>query len=149
MSDHCPLGYLYCDMYLIFAGIVAVLFCGICQAHYTFNNLSEEAKQRTKQVNLHLSHVVRKPAFCICENKGADQLCGNQFITAFDFSTHIVQFPFHLNSKFQTSNHLLWLYSLVCVDLVGNTKDRFSGDMLGFSIEVCCKLTFQSLRILL
>ena len=24
-----------------------------------------------------LSHVMRKPAFCICENKGADQLCNN------------------------------------------------------------------------
>ena len=25
----------------------------------------------------HLSPVVRKPAFCICENKDADQLCSN------------------------------------------------------------------------
>ena len=25
-----------------------------------------------------MSRVVRKPAFCICENKGADQLCGKR-----------------------------------------------------------------------
>ena len=24
-----------------------------------------------------MSHVMRKPAFCTCENKAADQMCGN------------------------------------------------------------------------
>ena len=28
-------------------------------------------------LNVHLSRVMRKPTFCICENEGADQLRGN------------------------------------------------------------------------
>ena len=52
---------------------------------------------------LKMSPLMRKPAFCICENKGANQLHGN------------LQFLLFLNPKFQASINLLWLYSPVCV----------------------------------
>ena len=62
----------------------------------------------------HLSRIVRKPDFCLGENKGADQLRGN-LISAFVFATRIVQFLFYLNPKFQASSSFLSLYRPVCV----------------------------------
>ena len=38
-----------------------------------------------------------------------------KLISVFVFATQIVQFLYFLNTKFQTSNHLLWLYSPVFV----------------------------------
>ena len=38
-----------------------------------------------------------------------------KLISAFVFATLIVQSLYFLNTKFQASSHLLWLYSLVCV----------------------------------
>ena len=54
---------------------------------------------------------MRKPTFCICENKDADQLRGSASV----FATWIVQYLYFLNTKFQASSHLHWLHSLVCV----------------------------------
>ena len=37
--------------------------------------------ERSESFDIHftyLSRHMRKPAICICENKGADQLCGNR-----------------------------------------------------------------------
>ena len=55
---------------------------------------------------------MRKPAFCIYENKDADQLRGNpeadqRLCFRYTNGTN--------NPKFQASSHLLWLYSPVCV----------------------------------
>ena len=68
---------------------------------------------------------MKKPDFCICENKDADQL-RSKLISAFVFATRIVQFLFYLNMKVQASSHLLSLCSLVCVGPGRNPEDRFS-----------------------
>ena len=57
--------------------------------------------------------------FCICKNKGTDQLRSNceadKLINTFVFATRRVQFLFFLNPKFQASSPLVWLHRPVCV----------------------------------
>ena len=59
---------------------------------------------------------MRKPGFGICENKGADQLCGNRTTDqrlCFHYTDSVI--PLLPISEFQASSHLLWQYSPVCV----------------------------------
>ena len=59
---------------------------------------------------------MRKPAFCIGENKDADQLRGNREADQrLVFAIRIVQSLYYLHPKFQASSHLLCLPSPVCV----------------------------------
>ena len=64
-----------------------------------------------------MSRVMRKPAFCICENKDADQLRGNceaDQRLCFRYTDSTIP-RYFLNPKFQVSSDLLWLLSPVCV----------------------------------
>ena len=57
----------------------------------------------------HFSCVMRKPTFCICENKDTDQLHGNceaDQRLCFHYIDY-VQTLYFLNLKFQASSHLL------------------------------------------
>ena len=56
---------------------------------------------------------MRKPTFCICENKGADQLRGNHATDqrlCFCYIDSLIP----LLPNLQASNNLLWLYSPFC-----------------------------------
>ena len=65
---------------------------------------------------------MRKHAFCICENKGTDQLCGNR--------TADLRLCFcYINSTIPLLSKFLAIFSCTArfvLDLVGNTEDRFS-----------------------
>ena len=58
---------------------------------------------------------MRKPAFCICENKGEDQLRSNCAADQRLCFRYTAQTLYFLNLKFQASCHLLWLHSPVCI----------------------------------
>ena len=50
-------------------GVTAIALCTSCS----------RAKNLNKRISqIHMSRIVRKPDFCLCENKGADQLRGNR-----------------------------------------------------------------------
>ena len=79
---------------------------------------------------------MRKPTFCICENKGADQLHSNcKADHAFVFAIRIVPFPYFLNPKFPASSHLLGLYSLVCVGPVQKPHCWFSHETAQLPVQ--------------
>ena len=70
---------------------------------------------------------MRKPAFCICENKDADQLRSNREADQRLCFRHTDStIPLLPKSEIQASNHLVWLYSLVCVEPGRKPEDRFS-----------------------
>ena len=72
---------------------------------------------------------MRKPTFCICGNKDADQLRGNR-----EAEQHLCfryigsMFPLLSKSECQASSHLLYLFSLVCVGPGRKPERWFSHD---------------------
>ena len=95
--------------------------CCCCCYMYIFSSILGEKKRNKKgphpsESQVTMSLVLRKPAFCICENKDADQLRVNREADqrlCFRYSDSTI--PLLLKSEISSPSHLLWLYSLVCV----------------------------------
>ena len=83
--------------------------------------------------NYELSRDVRKPDFCICENKDADQLrVTAKLISAFVFATRIVQSLRNFKPLAIFCSCEAWFVS----DLVWNPEDRFSHNKAQFIFEL-------------
>ena len=98
------------------------------------------AKIRLK-INLEMSLVMRKPAFCICENKVADQLrsnCAADQRLCFRY-TNSLQSLYFLNLKFQAFSHFLWLYSMVCVGPGRKPRRPVFSQRGSYHLLYCCK----------
>ena len=90
------------------------------------------------EMSSEMSRVMRKPAFCICKNKDADQLRGDpEADQRLCFRSRIVQSPYFLNAKLQASSHLQWLNNPVCVGPGRKPENRLSRDAAHLSL---CKL---------
>ena len=84
-----------------------------------------------------MSHITRKPNFGLCENKAQiSSAVTAQLISAFVFATRLVQCLFFLNTKFQVSSHLLWLYRPVCVRPGQEPRRPFSGIAAQMMVKV-------------
>ena len=74
----------------------------------------------------HMSRLVRKPAFCICENKDADQLSDDREADQHLYFCYIDSTSLYfLNPKFQASRRFCDCTARFVSDLVGNPEDRF------------------------
>ena len=78
---------------------------------------------------------MRKPFFCICENKYADQLRGNREADqclCFRYTDSTIL----LLPKTEITCHLLWLYSLVCVGPGRKYRKPVFSQRSSFSFQV-------------
>ena len=77
-----------------------------------------------------MRHVIRKPAFCVCENKGADQLpsnCAADQCLCFHYRDSTISI-LPKTKIFKPLAIFCGCTARFVSDLVGNPKDRFSRD---------------------
>ena len=89
--------------------LIFIIFVTIENIHLTKNNFFCYKYKSPQNSNWYkMSRIMKKPAFCLCENKDADQLhCNPAADQHLCFRSIDVQSLFFLNLKFQASYHLL------------------------------------------
>ena len=80
-----------------------------------------------------MSPVMRKPAFCICKNKNADQLGSNREADQ-RLRFRICKKYILPKSEFQVSSLFLWLYSPVCVGLGRGLRSVGGGAYISYFV---------------
>ena len=96
-----------------------------------------------------LSHIMRKPDFCICKNKAADHELHSyaKLIRAIVFATKIVQSLYFLNPHFKplaiSCKFTAWLVS----DQVGNQNIGFLMTWLSWLVCVLLSHSLMHIRI--
>ena len=93
---------LMCLLMLLSHGIFYIFFLTY---YFSFGEIIKAGHFKKPHYCRHLSHLMRKPTICICENKGADVTA--KLISAFLFAIQIVQYLLYLTPKFQASSLLL------------------------------------------
>ena len=84
---------------------------------------------------------MRKPAFCMCENKDADQLRGNLCFRYTGRTIPLLSNSENLKALAIFYGCTAWFVS----DLVGNPKDRFSHNKAHIIFaSLCCALDFST-----
>ena len=101
-------------------------------------NFQEKIPRIANMFNM--SRIMTKPAFCICKNKGADQLRGINhaadqglwfhYIDKYTSSTSYIR---NLKSLTIFCGRTAWFVS----DLVGNHEDRFSCNAAHIKVPAC------------
>ena len=95
-------------------------------------------KRTSDSMSVYLSLVMRKPAFCICENKDADHLRGNREADqrlCFRYTDSTIP----LLPKYEISEPQAILCGCTARfvwDLVGNPEDRFFSQRGSFSKDI-------------
>ena len=93
-----------------------------------------------------MSLFMRKPAFCICENKDADQLRGNREADqhlCFRYTDSTI--PLLPKSEISSPSNFVWLYSPVCVGTWSETpktgflRMRPIRSLRGTHFEIFCQ----------